>query len=99
MQVFLSLIFAASTPASLAAGVTSLLLGMVPSEKDALEHMVKDGYWALGYLEDFFSDSPDYDMIEVKVPFIEYETANVRFVTGNCVIKRVHKKGGPWIQY
>ncbi len=56
--------------------------------------MVYDGYWHLGYLEDFLVDNPNFDLLEVNFPFIEYETAGVRFITGNGVVTRVHSKSG-----
>lgn len=95
----LGLAFVASTPVGLATGVTALVAGMLPNEKGILESMVKEGYWQLGYVEDFFRASNDYDLIQVQMPFIEYETAKVRFVTGKCVIKKIHKKNGPWLEY
>ena len=58
--------------------------------------MVYKGYWNLGYLEDFLVDNPNYDLLEVNLHFIEYETAEVRFITGNGVVTRVHSTSGGW---
>ncbi|WP_391572307.1 hypothetical protein [Cohnella sp.] len=94
----LSTVFFLSTPASLAAGVFSILGGMMAVEKDILKTMVHEGYWQLGYLEDFLDDNPSYDRLEVNLPFIEYETQGVRFITGKGVVTRVHpRNGGGWI--
>lgn len=83
-------------PTSLALAIFSLVGTLVPNEKSALQSMVNTGYWELGYLEDFLVDHPQYDLIEVNLPFIEYETAGVRFITGRGAVTRVHTSGG-WI--
>lgn len=69
---------------------------MIPSEKDVLQSMVYSGYWNLGYIEDFLVDNPGYDLVEVNLPFIEYVTEGVRFITGKGVVTRVHLGSG-WI--
>ncbi|MFK4301990.1 hypothetical protein ABH892_002094 [Paenibacillus sp. RC254] len=86
------------TAPSLAAGIASLLVGMIPSEKEALKSMVINGYWEMGYLQDFLEDNQGrYDLIEVKFPFIEYETQGIRFITGKGVVTRVHSTSGGWM--
>ncbi|MCG7379341.1 hypothetical protein MH215_20275 [Paenibacillus sp. ACRSA] len=92
-------IFLQSTPGGIAGAVTQALLASVPSEKAALDAMVKEGHFQMGYLADWFDANPNFDIIEVKLPFIEYETQRIRFVTGRGAIQRVHKKGGPWMNY
>jgi hypothetical protein len=94
----ISLVFAAKTPYSLAAAIASLVTSFNSSAKATLERLVKDGYWELGYLQDFLEDRPQYDLIDVELPFIEYNVdgERVRFITGRGVVKRVHSKSG-WI--
>ncbi|MBY9081143.1 hypothetical protein D3C81_1520540 [compost metagenome] len=92
----LGIVFFLSTPASLAAGVVSLVSSLVENDKAVLQSMVYSGYWNLGYLEDFLVDNPNYDLIEVTLPFIEYETKGVRFITGKGVVNRVHSTSGGW---
>lgn len=90
-------LFLANTAAALAASVLGLVASLTPSEKDVLQSMVYSGYWNLGYLEDFLVDNPGYDLIEINFPFIEYETAGVRFITGKGVVTRVHSASGGWV--
>ncbi|MDU4695715.1 hypothetical protein D3C76_1153810 [compost metagenome] len=92
----LGLIFLTSTATGVATGVFSIVAMLAPSEKDDLQDMVYEGYWNLGYLEDFLDDHPEYDLIEVNFPFIEYETQGVRFITGKGAVTRVHSGSG-WI--
>lgn len=95
----LSTIFLAATPGGLAGALAQALLASTPSEKQALDAMVKNGYYEMGGLLRWFNQNPNFDIIEVKLPFIEYERQNIRFVTGRGAIQRVHKKGGPWMNY
>ncbi|MBN8203902.1 hypothetical protein [Bacillus sp. NTK034] len=94
----LGLVFVASTPAGIVAGVTGLVVGLAPSAKNTLKNLVYNGYWEMGYLERFMEDNPKYDLMEVELPFIEYtvDGKRIRFVTGRGVIKRVHSGSG-WI--
>ena len=95
----LSLVFIASTAPSAALGTVSVVAGLYPqSEKDLLKALVYEGYWQMGYLESFLMDNPNYDMMEVLLPFIQYQPSNgtIRFVTGAGVITRVHSGSG-WI--
>lgn len=94
----LGAVFFKYTAPSLAAGIASLLVGMIPSEKDALKSLVINGYWEMGYLQDFLEDNQGrYDLIDVKFPFIEYEIQGIRFITGKGVVTRVHSTSGGWM--
>ncbi|WP_342553769.1 hypothetical protein [Paenibacillus sp. FSL R7-0652] len=95
----LATIFLVSTPGGLAGALAQALLASTPSEKQTLDLMVKEGHFKMGDLADWFDDNSGFDIIEVKLPFIEYETQRIRFVTGRGAIQRVHKKGGPWMPY
>lgn len=92
----LSTVFLKYPAASLAAGIISIVTSMIQSEKDILKSMVYSGYWNLGYIDDFLVDNPGYDRVEVNLPFIEYTTVGVRFITGKGVVTRVHSGSG-WI--
>ncbi len=94
----LALAFIRSTPVGVAAGVISLASGMTSSEKDILKNLVYSGYWHLGYMDDFMVDHPNYDLIEMELPFLEYtvDKEPIRFIQGKGMITRVHTKNG-WI--
>ncbi|MBG9942093.1 hypothetical protein ABE237_12365 [Brevibacillus formosus] len=94
----LGLVFVASTPAGVVAGVTGIVASITPSAKDALESMVKAGYWELGYMEDYLVDNPRFNRMEIELPFIEYNVngETIRFITGKGIILRVHNGSG-WI--
>ncbi|MGZ9869904.1 hypothetical protein ACU3L3_15960 [Priestia endophytica] len=94
----LGLIFVTSTPAGIVAGVSGLVASLAPSAKSTLQGLVYEGYWQMGYLEDYLADHPKYDQLDVLLPFIEYtvDGKRIRFVTGKGVVKRVHSKTG-WI--
>ncbi|UYZ12661.1 hypothetical protein A6764_17900 [Brevibacillus sp. WF146] len=94
----LGLAFVTSTPAGIVAGITGILASITPSAKDILEQMVYKGYWELGYMEDFLVDNPQYDRMEIELPFIEFDVNGkvIRFISGKGIIKRVHSKSG-WI--
>ncbi|ASR49499.1 hypothetical protein B4V02_23830 [Paenibacillus kribbensis] len=94
----LGAVFFKYTAPSLAAGIASILASLVPNEKEVLKDLVYTGYWQMGYLEDFLVDNQGrYDMIEVKFPFIEYQTQGIRFITGKGVVTRVHSTSGGWM--
>ncbi|OLP63623.1 hypothetical protein BACPU_29850 [Bacillus pumilus] len=94
----LGLVFVTSTPAGVVAGVSGLLATLAPSARGTLKELVYNGYWQMGYLEDFLTKNKRYDLIDVQLPFIEYKVKGkrIRFVTGKGVVKRVHSKTG-WI--
>lgn len=94
----LATIFASrlKTASSVASAIVSLVLGLVPSEKDVLKDLVSSGNLGIQELVDFMEANPTFDMIEVNLPFIHYETQDIRFVTGKGGITRVHTKNG-WI--
>lgn len=94
----LGLIFVASTPAGVLAGVTGIVSGMSYSQKNVLQTTVYNGYWQLGYMDDFMVDNPQYSLIEIELPFLEYNVngSRVRFVSGKGLITRVRTSGG-WI--
>ncbi|MFD1738726.1 hypothetical protein ACFSCX_19605 [Bacillus salitolerans] len=89
------------TPVGVALSAVSLGLSMVPSEKDILESLDYRGRDWLREMYDFMYDNPQYDLIEIEYPFLEYLDVNsdgedIKFVTGIGLLKRVHTSGG-WI--
>lgn len=94
----LGLLFVTSTPAGVAAGVVGLVTSLSYSQKEVLKDTVYSGYWNLGYMEDFMVDHPKYSMIEMELPFLEYNVngKRIRFISGKGIIVRVKTSGG-WI--
>lgn len=93
----LSLVFAASTPASLALGITSVATSLMgTSERAAVINMARVGLEYLNEVEDFMDANPRYDQVKVNLPFLDYTDKNVRFVAGTGNITAVHSGNG-WI--
>ncbi|WP_068792547.1 hypothetical protein [Brevibacillus laterosporus] len=92
----LGLIFVTSTPVGILAGITGILSSITPNAREALESMVQKGEWNLGYMEDFLDDYPEYDRMEIELPFIEFNVngKKIRFVSGKGNVLRVHSRGG-----
>ncbi|WP_094702812.1 hypothetical protein [Brevibacillus laterosporus] len=68
----LGLAFVTGTPAGIVTGITGILASITPNEKAVLKEMVYDGFWALSYEERWLRKNPEYDRIEIELPFIEY---------------------------
>lgn len=98
VATILGLAFVTSTPAGIVAGITSLVASLGVSAKDALKDMVYTGYFSMEDLTDFFEENPEYDMIKVEFPFIEYYVGGktIRFVSGEGLVKKAHNEDG-WI--
>ncbi|MDU0329862.1 hypothetical protein RW092_06530 [Paenibacillus sp. 3LSP] len=99
VATILGLIFVQSTPVGVVAGVVGVLSLMSPSEEEAFKGLLEAGYSELANLEYFLVDNPKYDLIRVKLPFLEYtvDGERIRFVTGKGVVTALHIKGGNWI--
>ncbi|MDU7476904.1 MAG: hypothetical protein E7L01_26705 [Paenibacillus macerans] len=99
VATILGLIFVQSTPVGVVAGVVGVLSLMAPSEEEAFKGLLEAGYSELANLEYFLVDNPKYDLIRVKLPFLEYtvDGERIRFVTGKGVVTALHIKGGNWI--
>ncbi|KXG43329.1 hypothetical protein TEPIDINF_000695 [Tepidibacillus infernus] len=88
-------------PAQVALSAVALGLSLVPSEKDILNSLSADGERWLGEMYDFMYDNPQYDLIEIKYPFLQYidvndEGEDIKFVTGRGILTKVHSSSG-WI--
>lgn len=95
----LGLIFVQSTPVGVVAGVVGVLSLMASSEEEVFKGLLEAGYSELANLEYFLVDNPKYDLIRVKLPFLEYtvDGERIRFVTGKGVVTALQIKGGNWI--
>lgn len=94
----LSLMFKLPTPVTLAAGVISLALGSSQSEVNVLISLSIAGEDYLDEVYDFMYDNPDYDLIEVTLPFLEFVEEGFRIVTGIGIVTKVHSSSGHgWI--
>ncbi len=94
----LSLVFKLPTPVTLAAGVTSAAAGMLPNEIDDVAAVSITGEDYLDELYDFMYDNPSYDLIEVKLPFLEFVDEDFRIIQGRGHVTRVRIKGTGWIE-
>ncbi|MBB6218872.1 hypothetical protein HNQ80_005047 [Anaerosolibacter carboniphilus] len=92
----LSLMFMLPTPVTLAAGVISVVAGMTPSEKSVITTVSLVGEDYLDEVYDFMYDNPQYDLVEVKLPFLEFVDEGFRIVQGNGLVTRIHSGSG-WI--
>jgi hypothetical protein len=92
----------APTAVGVAIGVVSVANDLVPNEKDILNNLSNSGLNWIREQYDFMYDNPEYDLIEIKYPYLEYldigtTGKNIRFVTGKGILTKVHVKGGGWI--
>lgn len=96
LSTVLGLAFVTSSPAGIAAGVVGIATSMTVSARAVLQDMVYSGYWNLGYMDDYMVANPKYDLIQIKLPFIEYviDGKRIRFITGKGVITGVHSGSG-----
>ncbi|MNI73805.1 hypothetical protein D3C73_1298400 [compost metagenome] len=96
----LSLVFKLPTVVTFSSGVTGTALGLIPSEKDALEHMAKDGLIGFQNVVGLMAGT-NYDLVEFDVPKIRFthndSSKNWEMATGNIRVRRMHSKSGGWI--
>lgn len=94
----LSLMFMLPTPVTLAAGVVSVVAGMTPSEIDTITAVSIVGEDFLDEVFDVMYDNPEYDCVEVKLPFLEFVDEGFRIVQGEGQVIRIHCGTG-WIMF
>ncbi|RKD31183.1 hypothetical protein [Thermohalobacter berrensis] len=92
----LSLMFKLPTPVTLAAGVISAVGSMIPSDIDTFISVSLNGEDFLDEVYNFLYDNLDYDLVEVKLPFLEFVDEGFRIVQGRGVVTKVHAGNG-WI--
>jgi hypothetical protein len=91
----LSLAFMLPTPVTLAAGVISVVASG-PSDLDTIIKVCRNGEDYLQEVYDFMYDNPEYDRVEVDLPFLEFVDEEFRIVQGNGQVTRIHSGSG-WI--
>ncbi len=91
----LSLAFMLPTPVTLAAGIISAM-GDIGNERNAVIQVCKNGEDFLQELMYFMDDHPNYDLIRVDLPFLEFVNEGFRIVQGEGQITAVHMGNG-WI--
>ncbi|MEK5183453.1 hypothetical protein [Paenibacillus sp. FSL P4-0288] len=95
----LSLIFLLPTAVTFAAGVTSTALGLVPSEKAALEDMAGRGRDSLSDIALLMAGT-QFDMVEVVLPKMKFvfndSSKNWGMVSGKGRVTRMHSISGGW---
>lgn len=92
----LALVFTKYPASALALSVFSIVAGMTQSAKYNLGLQVNDGFYGLSSIRDYLANNPEYDSLEVNLPFIDFIDEGTRFVTGYGVVTRVHSGTG-WI--
>ncbi|MFT5876008.1 MAG: hypothetical protein ACI8WT_005009 [Clostridium sp.] len=99
-STILGFAFTAPTPVAVSAAVAAVLVSL-GSDTGLLETIVKGGYFDLGDITKWMRENTQYDLIKVKVSFLDYTAQNIRFVehTGiNDGLVALHvKNGGGWI--
>ncbi len=92
----LSLAFMLPTPVTLAAGIISAM-GNIGNERDIVIKVCKNGEDFLQGLLYYMDDHPNYDLIRVDLPFLEFVDEGFRIVQGNGQITAIHRDG-VWIE-
>jgi len=79
----LSFAFMAPTAVDVS-GTIAGIVATIGSGLPTLEYLVKEGHWQLSRAIIWFKANPQYDMIEINLPFIQYTDAthneSIRFV-------------------
>jgi hypothetical protein len=79
-SLILGLAFIASTPASVASSVMSVLSILASNEVPTLDDMLEDGIIGLADVDAWWSDNPSFDLIKLKSTYFEYTTEGIRFI-------------------
>ncbi|MBU5675907.1 hypothetical protein KQI88_05725 [Alkaliphilus sp. MSJ-5] len=91
----LSFAFKLPTAVTLAAAAISAITSS-PSERDVIINVCRNGEDYLEQLWNIMDDNPNYELIEVQLPFLEFIDEGFRIVQGRGIVKAV-KVGGYWI--
>lgn len=99
----LGVIFALTTPVSVAMGIVSVLTNLSGSEKENLLSVLKSGKDGLYTASRQLIDYPKYDKLKVRLPFLRYyDSVNSQYLTlvqGEGQITAVHTSNPPvWIE-
>ncbi|MGO1581440.1 MAG: hypothetical protein ACTHY0_04025 [Mammaliicoccus vitulinus] len=110
-STILGLAFLASTPVSIAAGVTGLITALPSSAEDTLRYLfhtgisdwrhvktalIRGAYDNGKWVEPVY---PEFTRIKIKCAFIEYPQYNIRFVTDTNIkaITAYKRANGGWV--
>lgn len=91
----LSFAFMLPTPVTLAAGVIAAISSS-PSERDTIISVCSNGEDYLEILWNMMDDHPEYDLVKVELPFLEFVDEGFRIVSGFGRIEAIHVGNG-WI--
>ena len=91
----LSFAFKLPTAVTLATAAISAITSS-PSERDVIINVCRNGEDYLEQLWNIMDDNPNYELIEVQLPFLEFIDEEFRIVQGRGIVKSV-KVGGYWI--
>jgi hypothetical protein len=92
-------VFLLSTIAGAVSCCSGLISGLLSdSEKDIVTRLINAGHYDIRQKIYFLEDNPQYDLIEVNFPFIEFSTdsGDIRFISGKGVYTRCHIKNKGW---
>lgn len=98
VSTILSFAFGAPTVVAVVSAISGLI-SELGSGLQTTEDIVKEGHWKLQDLVNWMESHPQYDLIKVKMSFLEfYGDYNIRFVeyTSSDYITAVHTSNG-WI--
>lgn len=89
------------TPVGLSLSAVSLGLSLIPNAKDSLDTSGRRGEDWLDDLYEYMGANPQYDLIEIKYPYLKYfdvnaEGEDLTFITGIGIITKMHTNNG-WI--
>lgn len=89
------------TPVGVSLSVVSLAMSLTPNSKAILESLSIDGEDFLYDTYYFMDTHREYDLIEIEYPYLTYYDVDengedVKWVTGQGIIKRVHTSAG-WV--
>lgn len=96
----LSLVFKLPTVVTFASGVTGTALGLIPSEKAALESMASAGESAFQDVV-YLMAGTNYDLVEFDIPKIRFKhndsSKDWEMATGKIRVRRMHSTSGGWV--
>lgn len=90
----LSLAFMLPTPVTLGAGVISAATAASTSEREMIIDVCQNGSDYLYTVYRYMKNNPQYDLVKVELPFLEFVDEDFRIVHGDGYITAVHSDGG-----
>lgn len=90
----LSLAFMLPTPVTLAAGVISVATSSSMSDREMIIDVCQNGEDYLYTVYRYMKNHPEYNLIKIELPFLEFIDDDFRIVHGEGYITAVHDDGG-----